>query len=54
MATYITLLNFTDQGIKTIKEGPSRLAKAKELAKAQSPSMNKPFSFIILLKVYIE
>jgi len=28
MATYITLLKFTDQGIKTIKESPSRLEKA--------------------------
>ncbi len=34
MATYITLMNFTDHGIKNIKESPNRLAKAKELAKA--------------------
>jgi len=34
MPTYISLLNFTDQGIKTIKESTDRLAKAKELAKA--------------------
>lgn len=34
MATYITLLNFTDQGIKDIKESPNRLAKAREMAKA--------------------
>ncbi len=34
MATYITLMNFTDQGIKNIKESPNRLNKAKEMAKA--------------------
>jgi uncharacterized protein with GYD domain len=25
MATYITLLKYTEQGLKTIKESPSRL-----------------------------
>ena len=34
MATYITLLKFTEQGLKTIKEGPSRLEKAKQLARS--------------------
>ena len=34
MATYITLLKFTEQGRKTIKEGPSRLEKAKQLARS--------------------
>ena len=29
MATYISLLKFTDQGIKTIKDSPSRLDAAK-------------------------
>ena len=33
MATYITLLKFTEQGLKAIKEGPSRLEKAKQLAR---------------------
>src|SRR5438445_13074743 len=34
MATYITLLKYTDQGIKSIKESPSRLEKAKQLLKS--------------------
>jgi uncharacterized protein with GYD domain len=34
MATYITLVNFTDQGIRAIKEAPSRLDAAKELSKS--------------------
>jgi uncharacterized protein with GYD domain len=34
MATYITLLKFTDQGIKGIKESPARMEKAKALAKS--------------------
>src|SRR5205823_13438650 len=34
MATYITLLKYTDQGIKSIKEGPSRLEKAKQALKS--------------------
>ncbi len=34
MATYITLLKFTEQGLKTIKEGPSRLERAKQLARS--------------------
>jgi uncharacterized protein with GYD domain len=32
MSTYIGLLNFTDQGIKTIKDSPKRAAAAKEMA----------------------
>jgi len=33
LATYITLLKFTDQGLQTIKEAPSRLERAKQLAR---------------------
>lgn len=33
MARYIALLNWTDQGIRNIKESPKRLDAAKELAK---------------------
>ena len=33
MATYLMLLNWTDQGIKTVKESPNRLDAAKKLAK---------------------
>src|SRR2546428_5692647 len=34
MATYITLPKYTEQGLKTIKESPSRLEKAKQLLKS--------------------
>jgi uncharacterized protein with GYD domain len=34
MATYFTLLKYTDQGIKNIKESPSRLEKARQLIKS--------------------
>ena len=34
MATYITLLHFTQQGIKDIKQGPERLDAAKQVFKA--------------------
>ena len=33
MSAYVLLCNFTDQGIRGIKEGPSRRAAAKEMAK---------------------
>lgn len=32
MATYITLMKFTDQGIRNIKESPDRLAAFKAMA----------------------
>ena len=31
MPTYVTLMKFTEQGIRTIKEGPARLEAAKKL-----------------------
>jgi len=34
MATYVTLLKYTEQGIRNIKESPSRLEKAKQLIKS--------------------
>ena len=34
MPTYITLLHFTQKGIETIKEGPTRLDRAKQAFKA--------------------
>jgi uncharacterized protein with GYD domain len=34
MATYVTLLRFTQQGIENIKEGPARLDRAKEAVRA--------------------
>ena len=33
MATFISLVNFTDQGIRNIKEQPKRAAAAREMAK---------------------
>jgi len=34
MATYITLLHYTQQGIKNIKQGPDRLDAGKQAFKA--------------------
>ncbi len=31
MATYVSLIRYTEQGIRNIKEGPSRLDAAKKL-----------------------
>ena len=33
MAKYITLLNWTDQGIKSVKDAPKRVDSARALAK---------------------
>ena len=33
MATYISLVNYTDQGIRNVKESPKRLDAAKKLLK---------------------
>jgi uncharacterized protein with GYD domain len=33
MATYIVLINFTEQGIRAIKDSPKRAAAATELAR---------------------
>ncbi|MGQ0485990.1 MAG: GYD domain-containing protein [Hyphomicrobiales bacterium] len=33
MARYIQLLNWTDQGVKNVKESPKRLDAARQLAK---------------------
>ena len=33
MSTYLMLLNWTDQGIRNIKESPKRMDAAKKLAK---------------------
>jgi uncharacterized protein with GYD domain len=32
MSTYIAVINFTDQGIRGVKESPNRLAAASQLA----------------------
>jgi uncharacterized protein with GYD domain len=33
MATYISLINYTDQGIRNVKDSPKRLDAAKKLLK---------------------
>ena len=33
MSTYMSLINFTDQGIRNIKESPKRLAATKKALK---------------------
>lgn len=35
MARFIVLMNFTDQGIKNVKESPKRAAQAKDAFKAK-------------------
>jgi len=39
MPTYITLIHWTQKGIEDIKEGPTRLAGAKEAIKAAGGEM---------------
>src|SRR5262245_4558496 len=40
MPTYISLLNFTQKGIESIKEGPARLDKGKQAFKALGAELN--------------
>ncbi len=39
MSTYIILVNWTDQGIRTVKESPQRLATAKKVIEAAGGKM---------------
>ena len=39
MSTYIILINWTDQGIRTVKESPQRLATAKKVIEAAGGKM---------------
>jgi uncharacterized protein with GYD domain len=41
MPTYIVLIRFTEQGLKTIKEGPSRLEQARETFRAAGAEMRE-------------
>ncbi|WP_104655692.1 GYD domain-containing protein [Ralstonia insidiosa] len=43
MATFLALLNFTDQGIRTIKDTTKRAAAARELAKAAGIDMRETY-----------
>ena len=40
MATYISLVNYTEQGIKAIKESPDRVDAVRALAKSLGGEMN--------------
>ena len=40
MATYISLVNYTEQGIKAIKESPNRVDAVRALAKSLGGEMN--------------
>jgi uncharacterized protein with GYD domain len=39
MPTYITLANYTDQGVRNVKEAPKRLDAAKELLRSLGGDM---------------
>ena len=39
MPTYIILVNWTDQGIRTVKESPQRLATARKVIEAAGGKM---------------
>ncbi|WP_322045077.1 GYD domain-containing protein [Paraburkholderia sp. J67] len=41
MPTYVVLTQFTDQGIRTIKNSPQRAGQAAELAKAHGCEMKQ-------------
>jgi uncharacterized protein with GYD domain len=43
MATYIAVINFTDQGIRGIKESPNRLAAATKLAETLGVTVKQAF-----------
>ncbi|MDP1691394.1 MAG: GYD domain-containing protein [Burkholderiaceae bacterium] len=43
MFTYISLLNFTDKGIQTIKDSPKRAAAAKEIGKKLGVNMREVY-----------
>jgi uncharacterized protein with GYD domain len=55
MPTYISLLNFTDQGIKTVKETIQRADSAAELAQKQGGSLQVywtvgPYDLVAILE----
>jgi len=43
MATYISLINFTEQGIENIKDSPTRLDDAQALARSLGGEMKQIF-----------
>ena len=49
MATYVSLIRFTDQGIRNIKEGPARLDAAKKAFQAAGGELK---AFYLALGAY--
>lgn len=49
MPTYVTLLRFTDQGIRNIKEGPGRLDSAKKAFQAAGGELKQ---FLLVMGQY--
>jgi uncharacterized protein with GYD domain len=43
MATFVTLLNFTDQGVRNIKDSPTRFEAFKALVKAQGGTVKSVY-----------
>jgi hypothetical protein len=43
MATYVSLLRYTDQGIRTIKESPARLDAAKKAFQSMGAELKQFF-----------
>ena len=43
MSTYISLVNYTDQGIRNIKDSPKRLSGVKKLAKSLGGNLKQFF-----------
>jgi uncharacterized protein with GYD domain len=43
MATFITLVTFTDQGIKNVKESPARLEALKALLEAHGGTLKSAY-----------
>ncbi len=44
MSAYMLLCNFTDQGVRTIKDAPKRRKAARELAKKLGVEVRWPIS----------
>ena len=43
MATFVTLINFTDQGIRNIKDSPKRFESFKALVEAQGGTVKSVY-----------
>jgi uncharacterized protein with GYD domain len=43
MATYIALINYTDQGIRTVKDSPNRLAAAAKLGETLGVTVKQAY-----------